>query len=180
VVDWLRIQLDLDRDTRASVGTYITRYVDLRHFRWNNLRDFGNRSNFHARANDDNKINLVPIVYPEAVEKFLRQALAKECNVRLEEYQQDKLTDRKIGSYLHDSRMRDVIRTIIVIIVITGLASFGLRGAIGASFTLHARPGDLEFLHASLTFCNLLRSYLFKNFLTGNFETTLSTRCSCP
>jgi hypothetical protein len=86
VVDWLRIRLDLDRDTRASVGTYITRYVDLRHFRWNNLRDFGNRSNFHACANDDNKINLVPIVYPEAVEKFLRQALAKERNVRLEEY----------------------------------------------------------------------------------------------
>ena len=87
---------------------------------------------------------------------------------------------REIGSYLHDSRLRNVIRTIIVIIVITGLASFGLRGAIGASFTLHARPGDLEFLYASLTFCNLLCSYLFKNFLTGNFETTLSTRCGCP
>ena len=92
----------------------------------------------------------------------------------------DKLTNRKIGSYLHDSRLRNVICTIRVIIVITGLASFGLRGAIGTSFTLHARPGDLEFLYASLTFCNLLRSYLFKNFLTGNFETTLSTRCSCP
>jgi hypothetical protein len=63
--------------------TYIARNIDLWNTSWHKLWNFRNWGNFHARTNNYDQVDNISVLILQGIEKFVRQFLTEERDVRL-------------------------------------------------------------------------------------------------